>query len=161
MFDSSPALESRDLIWVQGRQLKIMKKKIRKVKTPKELCFNRCKKLWNDIIYLRAGNKSEISGQEARNAHHVKGKSNYMLRFDTRNGINLTSYEHILGIHSNDPDKVVKHHELINNALKRREGDNILDILEMEKNNNSKPDIFMIELKLKQELKEYQGRLEK
>jgi len=133
-----------------------MKKK-KRTKTPKDLCFARCQRLWSEIVYLRSGNKSEISGQPTdkgnRNAHHVKNKSNYMLRFDTRNGINLTNSEHILGIHSNDPDKVVYYHGLINEAIKKREGENILEILEAEKRNNSKPDIFLIELKLKQELK--------
>ena len=133
-----------------------MKKKIkRKIKTPKELCFNRCKKLWNEIIYLRAGNKSEISGMLGRNAHHVKGKSNYALRFDNRNGINLTYQEHIYGIHSRNPDKVVKYKELIEYQMMLREGDDIMELLEIEKN-YSVSDIFMIEFRLKQELKELQ-----
>jgi hypothetical protein len=132
-------------------------KNMKRIKSKSQLCFKRCQDLWREIVYLRSENKSEISGKPTdkknRNAHHVKGKSNYLLRFDTRNGINLTYYEHDHGIHCNDPDRVIYYNNLINEALKKREGNNILEILEMEKTNYSKSDIFMIELRLRQELK--------
>lgn len=134
-----------------------MKIKKRKIKTNKELCFQRCVNLWREIVYIRSGNRSEISGtptdKNNRNAHHVKGKSNYMLRFDTRNGINLTWYEHDKGIHSKNPETVIKYNDAINNAIKLREGKNILELLEVEKYSKSKSDIFMIELRLDQELR--------
>jgi hypothetical protein len=112
-----------------------------------------CEKLWVEIIKLRAGNCSEISGKTDRlQAHHVNGKSNYALRFDTRNGICLSVDEHIFGIHSGDRKKVKEFEERINNALIEREGVAILEKLDLM-GNVSKADLFLISLDLEQQLK--------
>ena len=121
----------------------------KKQKTKKQLCFDRCEKLWKEIVKLRAGYKSEISGREAKPAHphHSFGKSSYALRFDLRGGVCLTAREH-QKVH-NDPsfDEQVKEY------VKKREREDIFTILKAQKN-CAGVDIYIIELALKQKLKE-------
>jgi hypothetical protein len=134
--------------------MKLNKVKLpKKIKSKNELLFNKCEKLWREIIYLRAGNVSEISGKSGTiQAHHVNGKSNYALRFDTRNGIALLVSEHIYGIHSGDRKEVKHYEELINAALVEREGKGILEKLDMI-GNVQKADLFLISLDLESQIK--------
>lgn len=61
-----------------------------------------CDRLWAEVVKLRAGGRSQISGKRepVMNAHHVVGKPNNRLRYEIDNGICLTPSEHIYGIHN-------------------------------------------------------------
>jgi hypothetical protein len=135
--------------------------KNKKIKSKKKLCFERCDKLWREIIYLRAKGKSEISGaptdKNNRNAHHVWGKKTNTLRFDIRNGINLTVYEHIYQAHSSDPSVSIPFQNRIEYYIKQREGEKIYEMFQIEKNQTGS-DIFMIEIYLNEELKKLQRK---
>lgn len=113
--------------------------------------FKMCEGLWSQIVKLKAGNKSEYSGQEgALNSHHVLGKSSYALRFDTRGGICLTAGEHNFKAHADDNYNFVTH---LREILRRREGENIIEILEMQKNRTGVK-LEVVVLELEQELRE-------
>lgn len=111
--------------------------------------FNTCERLWKDIVKLRAKYKSELSGLPADPAHphHVKGKSSYALRFDTRGGICITSAEHYKAHATDNYDIVTQMREY----LKKREGESILEILELQRNRTGTK-LDVIYLQLKQEL---------
>jgi len=132
---------------------------MKKKKSKNKLLHNRCYELWRQIIYLRSGEKSELSGKSARNAHHVRGKSTNALRYDIRNGINLTVGEHLYGIHSTDPMKSREFHEVIDEYILKREGNDIFDTFMLEKNIKSKTNLAMTELYLKAQLKELQAKI--
>lgn len=121
------------------------------MKKDKKKLFKKCERLWSQIVKLKAGNKSEYSGQDGTlNSHHVLGKGSYALRFDTRGGICLTAGEHNFKAHADDNYNFVT---LLRGILRKREGDNIIEILEMQKNKTgARLDIIVLELE--QELKE-------
>jgi len=132
-----------------------MKKK--KPKSKRKLLTEVCEELWREIVYLRSKGVSEISGKPTekgnRNAHHAWGKSTTALKFDTRGGINLdTNSEHLFGVHNNDPSIARSFQQRIEAKLIEREGPNILDILEMQKN-HSGANLNMIEIALRHQLK--------
>ena len=123
------------------------------IKSKKTLLFTKCNKLWSEIVKLKAGMRSEISGKTTGlQSHHVNGKSSYALRFDTRNGICLSIDEHLYGIHSGDRMKVKLYEKQIEEALIKREGIDIMDTLELL-SNVKKADLFLISLDLEQQLK--------
>ena len=123
------------------------------MKKDKKKLFKKCERLWSQIVKLKAGNKSEYSGQDGTlNSHHVLGKGSYALRFDPRNGISLNYIEHLFGIHNNDPYIAEAYKKKIEAKIYEREGENIFDILEAQKRASS--NIFMIEIALKAKLKE-------
>jgi hypothetical protein len=121
----------------------------------KNKLFNQCERIWKEIVKLRAGYKSEISGQEAKPAHphHFHGKSSYALRFDIRGGICLTAGEHNYKAHSGDPSIQIPFYNQMAEYLKKREGKNIIEILEMQKN-RSGVSLDIIYLELKQQLQD-------
>lgn len=106
--------------------------------------------MWKQIVKERANYRSELSGLPAKPAHphHSKGKSSYALRFDIRGGICLTSAEHFK-VHSTDNYDIQTQ---IRKVIKKREGENIFNILEIQRN-RTKTDLNLIYLQLKQELK--------
>jgi len=107
-----------------------------------------CNELWAMIIKLRAGNKSELSGQTGLlNAHHILGKPNYRLRYDLENGISLTHYEHFRIAHS------AAKQEMFRKEIKRLRGQDIYERLEFLRRSNSKTDLRAVEIYLKSELK--------
>jgi hypothetical protein len=113
--------------------------------------FNKCTRLWSEIVKMKAGYVSEYSGQAGSlNSHHLLGKSSYALRFDTRGGICLTAGEHKLNAHSDDNYSFVTE---LREIVKRREGENIIEILEMQKNRTGSR-LEIIVLELEQELRE-------
>ncbi len=116
--------------------------------------FNKCERLWKEIVKLRAGYKSEISGQPADPAHphHVFGKSSYAIRFDTRGGVCLTAGEHNYKAHG-DPYISYEFATTLREYLKKREGKNIIEILEMQKNRVG-IDLNIVVLELEQKLKQ-------
>ena len=117
--------------------------------------FNKCTKLWTSIIKLKAGHKSEYSGKSGiLHAHHILGKSSYALRFDTRGGICLTAGEHNFKAHS---DNNYNFQTELREIVKRREGDNIIEILEMQKNRTGAR-LEIIVLELEQEYKELKSK---
>jgi hypothetical protein len=132
---------------------------MKKQKSKNKLLADRCYELWRQIIYLRSGEKSELSGKSARNAHHVRGKSTNALRYDIRNGINLTISEHVFGIHSHDPFTNKNYHEAIDEYIIKREGKDIFDTFMLEKNIKSKTNLAMTELYLKAQLKALQAKI--
>ena len=121
------------------------------MKKEQKKIFNRCTRLWSEIVKMKAGYKSEYSGQEGLlHAHHLLGKSSYALRFDTRGGICLTAGEHKFKAHSDDNYSFVTE---LREIVKRREGENIIEILEMQKNRTgARLDVIVLELK--QELRD-------
>lgn len=131
----------------------------KKQKSKTKLLADRCYNLWREIVYLRSDGKSELSGQPARNAHHVRGKSTNALKYDIRNGVNLTLKEHLYGIHSHDPMLAREFHEVIDEYILKREGKDIFDTFLLEKNIKCKTNLAMTELYLKAKLKELQDKL--
>lgn len=138
------------------------KKQIVKAKSKSETLFDQCERLWFEIVKLRAGFRSEISGLSkdqgnVLTAHHVNGKSNYALRFDLRNGICLENgKEHIYGVHNSNPSISRYYDNLIREKMIEREGKDIYLKLEMMKN-DMKPDLNLILIYLKQEKKKLNG----
>ena len=118
--------------------------------------FNRCERLWKEIVKLRAGHKSELSGLPADPAHphHCLGKSTYALRFDIRGGMCITAGEHFQA-HSTDNFRI---NEKIREVLKNREGKNIIEILEIQKR-RTKINLQIVEMQLKEELKKLKEEL--
>ena len=117
----------------------------------KKKLLNKCDRLWKLIVKERANYKSELSGLPANPAHphHVKGKLSYALRFDTRNGICITSGEHF-HVHSTDNYEIQTQ---IREVIKKREGENIFNILDCQRN-KSNIDLEIVAFQLNQELKE-------
>lgn len=130
-----------------------MKKK-HKTKTKNQILKEKCDNLYRQIIYLRAGNKSELSGKKGiLHAHHFRNKKTYALRYDLRNGICLLIDEHLFGVHSTNFEKAKRYNEMILSILKKREGENIEEILIMQKNNLN-ADLKIIKIYLELKLKE-------
>lgn len=102
--------------------------------------------LWADIIKLRAGYESEISGgTENLQAHHIAKKPCDFLRYDLDNGICLTSSEHVWGIHGKDEEEYRERIKLIR-------GQDIYEKLRMRRNNTC--DLRLIEMYLRKKLEE-------
>lgn len=127
---------------------------MKRKKSKHTLQIERCDKLYREIIILKAKNKSELSGNDADqlHCHHSAGKKTNALRYDLRGGIALTYKEHLQGIHSTDPSVSWEYQNRIRDYIKQREGDNIFDILAMQKNNVGMK-LDMIEIALKEELR--------
>jgi len=50
---------------------------------------------WSKIIRFRAGGKCEVCGSQSNvQAHHIVGRGNWRLRWETKNGIALCSKHH-------------------------------------------------------------------
>lgn len=133
-----------------------MKKKRKKSKHT--LQIERMDRIWSEIIKLKAEYKSELSGDPTRplGAHHVHGKSTNYLRYDLRGGICLNNVkEHKFGVHSTDPSISGFYQDRIREYIKQREGENIFDILDLQKN-TSGGNLDMIEIVLKEELKRFE-----
>ncbi len=103
---------------------KIKSKKNNKAKV-KKLTVKQVEAVWSEIIKIKAGYKSELSGTPAQissktgkpvglQSHHIAGKRNYWLRFNLENGICLTAFsEHLHGVHASDPPTSLKYHRMI------------------------------------------------
>lgn len=76
--------------------------KTTKIKRPSHKAMKTyCDTLWALCIKARAGFKSELSGKTDRlNAHHLRGKANYAMRYSLMNGFCCTAGEHIFGFHN-------------------------------------------------------------
>ena len=99
-----------------------------------------------EICLKRAGYKSEISGKNTNLVvHHIARKPNYALRFETKNGIVLTGYEHRYGIHGD-------HEEKYRDLIKSVRGQDIYERLKILRNQSS--NIFEIEQRLLKKLEE-------
>ncbi|HEY0088248.1 MAG TPA: hypothetical protein VGB37_05355 [Candidatus Lokiarchaeia archaeon] len=107
--------------------------------------------IWKKIIKLRAGMKSELSGQIGiLHAHHIVKKPCDFLRFDLDNGICLTAGEHNYGIHG-------KYEEDYREKIKAIRGSDIYEKLNMRRHNTC--DLRLVEIYLKEELKKYKNDL--
>jgi len=88
-------------------KIKFMTQLSGKIKSESD--FDVCERLWKEIVLLRTGYKSELSGKPGKqidpgnghvlHSHHILRKPNYRLRFGLENGICLTAWEHTRGIH--------------------------------------------------------------
>lgn len=122
--------------------------------SPKKKLAKECYDLWVKYVKERSGWKSELSGQPGvigksgkitgLNAHHIAGKSNYWLRFEPDNGINLSSYEHIHGVHSHDP---LVSHSFMNRIIKLI-GQERWDKLQALRHKPGQPDLYEVKERL-------------
>jgi hypothetical protein len=104
-------------------------------------------KLWSEIIKLRAGMQSELTGKTiSLDSHHIYRKPNYALRYSLDNGICLTSYEHRYGIHG-------AHEEEYREKIKAVKGNDIYEKLRLMR--NTTVDLKLIEIYLENEIKKY------
>lgn len=83
-----------------GPRKKAQKKQL---KSRRDSLEKECDEIWRDIIYMKAGFKSQLSGTMAvlengritgLNAHHIAKKPNYWLRYSLLNGFCCTPDEH-------------------------------------------------------------------
>lgn len=110
--------------------------------------------LWSLLVKARADFQSEISGKTERlHSHHLRGKSNYALRYSLDNGICITAGEHFFGFHRAD------RRENYEEKVKILRGKDIFEKLENLKQKDSESIINIIE-KLESELKNYADKLE-
>jgi len=116
-----------------------------------------CDKLWADIIKLRAGHKSELTMARRLhpnesvgilNAHHIARKPNYRLRYEIKNGICLTAWQHKYGIHGN-------HEERYRNYIKLVRGQDIYERMELLRQMGGKSDLTLVKIYLEKELGKY------
>ncbi len=75
--------------------------------SPRALLVKELDKLWRIAVWLQAGGKCEMTGQEdgvgkgrVLNRHHIIGRSNYRVRWMLINGALLTSGAHTLAPNS-------------------------------------------------------------
>lgn len=120
------------------------KRKIKKPKSLKKICDD----LWSYAVKLRAGNKSELSGQtENLQSHHLIQKTaGYRLRYELENGICLTQSEHFSW------HKVPITHERMREQVKTLRGENIFQRLADLKPYKGKTDLKLIKLYLENEI---------
>ena len=111
-----------------------------------------CDDLRREIIYLRAGYKSELSGRPGKqiggtdvlNDHHPAGKPNNRLRYELDNGVCLTKGEHFFLAHNQAEA------ERMRTWILRKKGPDFFDRMEMLK--NSKCDLRDVKVYLQAEL---------
>lgn len=113
-----------------------------------------CDRLWAECIKARAGWKSELSGKtEGLNAHHLRGKSSYALRYNLDNGICCTNGEHFYGFHHTE--RRVTFEE----RVKALRGAEIFEKLESLKHYPGKVDLGMVRVYLEHSLKNFKEGL--
>lgn len=124
-----------------------------KIKLPKDNLKKVCDALWSNCIKARAGYKSELSGKtELLNAHHLRGKPNYLLRYSLDNGISLTNGEHFFVAHNTG------RRETFENRVKVLRGDDIFQRLELLRSFRGKVDLFLVKAYLEQQLKMFNSK---
>ncbi len=152
--------------------IQIVKAKIRKSKRkdkaerlaelsgkPKdESDFDACERLWKEIVLLRAGYRSELSGKPGKqidkenghilHPHHILRKPNHRLRFGLENGICLTAWEHTRGIHG-------ALEEEYRHLIMAKRGADIYDRLYLLK--KSTCDLSLVKIYLEQEFQKLKG----
>jgi hypothetical protein len=118
-----------------------------KIQSKHKLLKAKCDKLWSEIVKIRAGYKSELSGEtESLQSHHVAKKPNYFLRYCLENGICLTKGEHFYLAHGNKEEE-------FREIVKKLRGKDIYDKLRLMINNTC--ELKLIKIYLEQELKKY------
>lgn len=126
-------------------------------KSPQKKLKKQLDDLWFEIIKLRAGYKSELSGILGKNAggteiitaHHIAGKSNNRLRYELENGICLINgKEHIFGVHNHNPSIANYYQKAIINYIGEERWNRLQD-LQIYK---GKTDLKLILISLQQEL---------
>lgn len=128
---------------------------MKKIKLPTHKSIKKeCDTLWSRCVHARAKHKSEISDKPGPyHAHHVLAKPNYRLRYELANGILLTAGEHKFGIHNEN--RRDKYDKIIRMVIKKREGDDIFDRLELLRSFSGKTNLFMVKAYLENKLEEY------
>ena len=112
-----------------------------------------CDDLWGECVLLAAGFKSEISGINGKqidpnsgsilDPHHIARKPNNRLRYELKNGICLTKWEHRYGIHGD-------YEEEYRDAIKRVRGEDIYEKMALLRNQTVK-DLRLVKEYLEQE----------
>lgn len=75
-------------------------KKFNKTKFGKKLDI-----AWSEAVKIKAGHKCEVCGKEdGLNSHHIVGRRNRTVRWDTRNGVCLCVSHHKFGVQSAHED---------------------------------------------------------
>ena len=127
--------------------------KRKKIKLPKDNLKKECGILWAKCVKARAGWKSELSGKtENLNAHHLRGKSNYMLRFSLDNGFCLTNGEHFYIAHNTGRQQGFEE------RVKAIRGADVFEKLELLRSFSGKVDLFVVKAYLQQKLNEFESK---
>jgi hypothetical protein len=70
-------------------------------KPSKKTVKNKLDKAWSQLVKLQAGNKCEVcQGTQSLNSHHIVGRRNLRLRWETFNGVSLCSGCHVFSTQS-------------------------------------------------------------
>ena len=125
----------------------------RKPKTVRAKLYDECTELWQQVVKARAGYKSEINCHGGIIAgHHILGKSNWWLRFDTENGICLTTGQHYRRHYAAESEKSGIHILILKIIGTRR-----FNRISLLIRKSGKPDLGMVKIRLQAELKSYGG----
>ena len=135
-------------------------KKEKKPKKEKPL-KTRCDEKWAYLVKLRAGFKSELSGEAGKQiggeiilgSHHIYGKSNYRLRYDLSGGICINNYsEHIWGVHNkNNPSLANEYYNKILAYIGKERKEYLDGLLHFK----GKTDLKLVEIYLDNEIKRH------
>jgi hypothetical protein len=125
----------------------------KKIKNPSKTLKKECDDLRREIIYRRAGYRSELSGKPGRQIggddvlddHHPAGKPNFRLRYELENGICLTKGEHFFIAHNQGEAEKFRAWVL------KIKGEDFFERMAMLK--NAKTDLRMVKTYLENELK--------
>jgi hypothetical protein len=124
--------------------------------------YNECWKILKEIAKIKAGHKCELTKTPddvglVMNIHHFVGKATNALCFDSRGILYITQQRHIMGCHNKNQSVSMEYNLRCLEILKAREGENIIDILQMQKNNRG-ADLRTIKMQLEQELKNLKNK---
>jgi len=125
-----------------------------KPKKPKRKKKDDLDKLWAEIVKMRAGYKSELSGEAGKqiggdkilHAHHIMRKPNRRLRYELKNGICLTAGEHKFGVHGS---RAIEYED----RIKKHIGEETYEWLKSLRSFRGKTDMALVEIYLKDGLR--------
>lgn len=129
---------------------------VKRTKSKHKLAEKANDALWAFAVKLRAGNRSEYSGQEGPlHAHHINGKPNYRLRYELSNGIALTPGEHKFIAHNTG------RYEEFREFVKRVRGQDIFEKLQALKWDQNKTDLSLVKVYLENYIKGFEDGTQK
>lgn len=133
-------------------QLAIEKTKQRRKKSKREIQIDYLDELWRQLIHIEWGNRCAVCRKRTGklDPHHIIGRRNLRLRWDSSNGILLCAYHHTLN------SKMSAHGapEAFREWFIGTYGKNRWDTLHIIANMRGKdPDLELVKIQLKQELK--------
>ena len=136
-----------------------------KQKSEKKLADERCLKLWKQIIQLRDivcqrpncpfcfNNKNANYLQ----AHHIVNRTCWPVRHDSLNGLLICRSSHSYWCHSKNPFVMQKVLDFYNSLYCKDKKMSLMTYLDMRRHNQAKLDYKLIELELRQQLKDILG----